>query len=175
MDFLIKTLFEISGFEVKVWMLATLISVILLFIIFLIILTSNKKQTKKVKTVVETKQEIVTPVTPVEVKNKETSTPVVKKEKPVVNEVESKEETSTSVVKKENTSTTSTAKKVTNYHVSWRNEDNKWQVKREGAEKPLKMFDTQLDAITYAKERANNQENRVIIHKKDGKIRKQKY
>ncbi len=60
------------------------------------------------------------------------------------------------------------------YHISLR-EDNKWQVKCEGAEKALKLFDTQNDAIAYAKSVADNQEGSIVIHKVDGKIRKQKY
>lgn len=66
------------------------------------------------------------------------------------------------------------AERQTNYHIVKR-EDGKWHVKREGAEKALKLFDTQAEAIAYAKEKAVNQENKIVIHKKDGKIRKQKY
>ncbi|MBO7369368.1 MAG: DUF2188 domain-containing protein [Clostridia bacterium] len=60
------------------------------------------------------------------------------------------------------------------YHISLR-EDGKWQVKCEGAEKALKLFDTQKEAIAYAKTVAGNQEGSITIHKVDGKIRKQKY
>lgn len=60
------------------------------------------------------------------------------------------------------------------YHISLR-EDEKWQVKCEGAEKALKLFDTQKDAIAYAKSVADNQEGSIVIHKVDGKIRKTKY
>ena len=60
------------------------------------------------------------------------------------------------------------------YHVSL-NKDGKWQVKGEKAEKALKLFDTQKEAIAYAEEIADNQEGNIVIHKKDGKIRKQDY
>ena len=60
------------------------------------------------------------------------------------------------------------------YHISLR-EDEKWQVKCEGAEKALKLFDTQKEAIDYAKTVAGTQEGSIVIHKVDGKIRKQKY
>ena len=60
------------------------------------------------------------------------------------------------------------------YHISQR-DDGKWQVKAEGAEKALKLFDTQKEAIAYAKTVADNQEGSIIIHKVDGKIRKTKY
>lgn len=60
------------------------------------------------------------------------------------------------------------------YHVSLR-EDGKWQVKFAKGEKVIKTFSTQLEAIDYAKQLANNQNGSIAIHKKDGKIRKQKY
>lgn len=61
------------------------------------------------------------------------------------------------------------------YHISLRKEDGKWQVKAGNAEKALKLFDTQAEAIAYAKQVAGNQEGNITIHKKDGKIRKQDY
>lgn len=39
----------------------------------------------------------------------------------------------------------------------------------------LKLFDTQAEAIAFAKEKAENQDGAITIHKKDGKIRKQRY
>ncbi len=61
------------------------------------------------------------------------------------------------------------------YHVSKRKEDGKWQVKFANGERALKLFDTQVEAITFAKEKAKNQEGSISIHKVDGKLRKQKY
>ena len=61
-----------------------------------------------------------------------------------------------------------------NYHVSFR-EDGKWQVKFAKGSKALKLFDTQAEAIAFAKEKAENQDGSITIHKKDGKIRKQRY
>lgn len=66
------------------------------------------------------------------------------------------------------------APRVTRYHVSLR-DDGKWQVKREKAEKALKLFDTQAEALSYAKSVAVNQETDIVIHKRDGKIRKKNY
>ncbi len=65
-------------------------------------------------------------------------------------------------------------KETRNYHVSTR-ADGKWQVKFAGGEKAIKLFDTQAEAIAYAKKLAQNQEGSISIHKKDGKMRKQKY
>ncbi|MBR2336266.1 MAG: DUF2188 domain-containing protein [Clostridia bacterium] len=56
-----------------------------------------------------------------------------------------------------------------------RSEDNLWQVKSEGAEKALKLFKTQQEAIDYAKKVAGNQEGYIVIHKKDGSFRKLTY
>ena len=61
------------------------------------------------------------------------------------------------------------------YHISKRKEDGKWQVKFANGQKALKLFDTQKEAIEYAKVKAENQDGRITIHKVDGKIRKQKY
>lgn len=61
------------------------------------------------------------------------------------------------------------------YHIAQRSEDNMWQVKAEGAEKALKLFKTQQEAIDYAKKVADNQEGSIMIHKKDGSFRKLTY
>ena len=68
----------------------------------------------------------------------------------------------------------SAEEKARNYHVAKRT-DGKWQVKFAGGEKAIKLFDTQAEAIAYAKKLAQNQEGSISIHKKDGKMRKQKY
>ena len=60
------------------------------------------------------------------------------------------------------------------YHIS-KHESGKWQVKLGKGAKALKLFDTQAEAIEFAKEKANNQEGSIVIHKLDGKIRKQNY
>ena len=61
------------------------------------------------------------------------------------------------------------------YHISKRKEDGKWQVKFASGQKAIKLFDTQAEAIDYAKKLADNQEGSISIHKVDGKIRKQNY
>ena len=60
------------------------------------------------------------------------------------------------------------------YHVSPR-ADGRWQVKAAKAEKALKIFMTQKEAIEYAKKIAGNTDGGVVIHKADGGFRKQKY
>ena len=61
------------------------------------------------------------------------------------------------------------------YHISKRKEDNKWQIKAEGASRAIKLFNTQAEAIAYAKQLAQNQEARIMIHKGDGSFRKLTY
>ena len=61
------------------------------------------------------------------------------------------------------------------YHISKRKDDNKWQVKAEGADKALKLFLTQEEAIEFAKKTAGNQEARIVIHKADGSFRSLTY
>ena len=60
------------------------------------------------------------------------------------------------------------------YHVS-KNSEGKWQVKAAGAQKALKLFNTQKEAIAYAETVSENQDGNIAIHKKDGKLRKQSY
>ena len=60
------------------------------------------------------------------------------------------------------------------YHIT-QTADGKWQVKGAKAERALKLFNTQKEAIDYAKNVAGNQEGNIVIYKTDGKIRKQDY
>ena len=61
------------------------------------------------------------------------------------------------------------------YHISKRKDDNRWQVKAEGADKALKLFLTQDEAIAFAKKTAGNQDARIVIHKADGAFRRLTY
>ena len=61
------------------------------------------------------------------------------------------------------------------YHISKRKDDNRWQVKAEGADKALKLFLTQDEAIAFAKKTAGNQDARIVIHKADGSFRRLTY
>ncbi len=61
------------------------------------------------------------------------------------------------------------------YHISKRKEDGKWQVKLAKGAKAIKLFNTQLEAIEFAKARAASQEGRIVIHKEDGGFRKLTY
>lgn len=48
---------------------------------------------------------------------------------------------------------------------------NKWNVKGAGNTKATKSFNTQKEAIKYAKKIAKNQKSEVVIHGRNGKIR----
>ena len=54
------------------------------------------------------------------------------------------------------------------YHVAKR-ADGKWQIKVKGSVKAIKLFDTQMEAIVYAKKMAENQDGKVLIHNSKGK------
>lgn len=58
------------------------------------------------------------------------------------------------------------------YHVTKRKTDGKWQVKYRKGEKAIKLFDTQAEAIAYAKKLAANRDGSVTVHKTTGQIRK---
>ena len=66
------------------------------------------------------------------------------------------------------------------YHVS-QNKDEKsehfksWRVRKEGSQKTIKFFLTQLEAIEYAQDLADKAGTTIVIHKVDGSIRKQNY
>lgn len=66
------------------------------------------------------------------------------------------------------------------YHISRNNDDKsefykQWRVRKSGSNKTIKFFKTQKEAIDYAKSLAKNADTDIVIHKVDGKIRKQKY
>ena len=57
------------------------------------------------------------------------------------------------------------------YHVSKR-QDKKWQVKFANGQKAIKLFDTQAEAIVFAKQLAKSQEGSIRVHSLKGRIRK---
>jgi hypothetical protein len=59
------------------------------------------------------------------------------------------------------------------WHITKRDDDGKWQVKAEGAEKATKLFRTKAEAEDYVKTLKNNNEgSRVVTHKKTGEFQK---
>lgn len=58
------------------------------------------------------------------------------------------------------------------YHVSHHPTEDKWQVKLAKGEKAIKLFDTQLEAIQYAREVSKSQGGSIRLHSVNGRIRK---
>ncbi|MDX9859291.1 MAG: DUF2188 domain-containing protein [Rhodospirillales bacterium] len=50
------------------------------------------------------------------------------------------------------------------------NPDGGWDVKRGGAERASRHFDTKQPAVDYARDVSRNQETELRIHNRDGKI-----
>ena len=57
------------------------------------------------------------------------------------------------------------------YHISKR-EDKMWQVKFANGKKAIKLFNTQAEAIVFAKKLAKSQDGSIRVHSVKGKIRK---
>ncbi len=94
----------------------------------------------------------------------------------VVDEEPAKEESAEEVneekpaEEKKPASKSSTPKRI--YHISERKELNKWQIKFAGGTKALKMFNTQAEAIAYAKELIAKNGGSYRVHSRAGKMRK---
>lgn len=58
------------------------------------------------------------------------------------------------------------------YRVVYRAEDDKWLVRRDGSERILRTLLTQAEAVHWATIRALTQDAELIVHKKDGSVRK---
>ncbi len=66
------------------------------------------------------------------------------------------------------------------YHVSLNRDENSekhmmWRVRLEQSDKTIKHFKTQEEAIEFAENLADDSGASVVIHKKDGTIRRQNY
>lgn len=67
------------------------------------------------------------------------------------------------------------SKEKTCYHVSKRDNDGReWKVFIQGSKKVIKLFETQQEALDYAKNLCKNKADGsyVMLHRLDGKIRK---
>ena len=93
-----------------------------------------------------------------------------KEEENVANKDETKQESSEQL----NKPISSYQKKFTSsvYHISRQKMVGKWQVKLAGSKKPIKYFDTQLEAINFAKGLVKNQGGSIRIHSVTGQMRK---
>lgn len=66
------------------------------------------------------------------------------------------------------------------YHVLLNNDEKnpnykRWRVRKQGSRMTIQHFDTQAEAIKFAEDLAKKADGSIVIHKMDGKIRKQNY
>ena len=57
-----------------------------------------------------------------------------------------------------------------NYHLTWNRDDERWEVKREGASRPSDHFESHSKALKRARELALNNNVNLIIHDDTGAI-----
>jgi outer membrane biosynthesis protein TonB len=134
------------------------------------------KPVEETKPVEEIKQEPVEEEKPIEEEPIAKEKEVEKVEKPIEKKAPAKKEpvaNKKAPVKKDVDNSKANDNGAIVYHISQRKELNKWQVKRNQSQKAVKLFDTQKDAIDYAKDLAKNQNASIRIHSKEGKIRKE--
>jgi len=102
-----------------------------------------------------------------------------KKKKKEVKQVEQKQvakkkEEPEKEIEQEVVQKTETKKRKAAIHVT-KHKSGGWQVKKEGAQRALKLFKTQKEAIDHAKMIEKEKGTGYIIHKADGSTRKKKY
>ena len=193
MDFLTKELIKVNGFPIALWHVIVVVAALVLLVIVLVAICRGARKGKKTEAIQTdapaTEPVVVEPDTvvddePIVVVDDSNAvqgdTSIV-----VVDDPDQEEPTDQAVVVVddpadqpiEQPAETPFAPKRTvkkNYHISLR-PDGKWQVKLSKGGKAIKLFDTQAEAIAFAKARAKSQDGHITIHKVDGKIRKQKY
>lgn len=128
----------------------------------------EEKKTEVTPTIMEepeTSNVVTTPVEEKTISQEEVKEePVVEETKEEVDEVPVEETTDTTSKKKASTARI--------YHISERKELNKWQIKFAGGERALKFFNTQTEAIAYAKELIAKNGGSYRVHSRSGKLRK---
>lgn len=190
-----KQLFTIGSFSVLLWHVLLVVALLLIIAaVVLIAVFSRKKSAKQQST-----QTVAEEPAPVQEQPAEEAEPAPQPvedtqpaEQPAASDSQPAEEDQTNVVVSEEDydepdeepateeeaadqeKAAEERKRPKNYHISLRS-DGKWQVKLQKGAKPLKLFNTQAEAIAFAKEKARNQEGSITIHKVNGQIRKQKY
>ncbi len=191
-EFFTKEIFNIGGFAVLLWHLCV-VAVVLLIIVIVAIRVSESRREKRAKQ--EQLQSAMERSTEQENVNtdqdfaEENAPQQTQAEEPSAEQPEEMpfEEAETTEEEAEETATQPEETEVQpavapeqkpaprkNYHVSLR-EDGKWQVKLSRGERAIKLFETQAEAIKFAKDKAKAQKGYITIHMVDGKIRRQKY
>ena len=181
---------EMLGMPLWIWLVIVLAIIVVAVIIAVVCINKSSKNNEAIGNNETTKNNDAQPTDDVQKHEKAAPAATVKavEEKPVKQAEEEKpaekkpaaKTTATKTTAKTSAAKTSAKTEESNsepkvYHISKRKEDKKWQVKAEGADKALRLFFTQADAIEYAKKVAGNQEGRIVIHKEGGGFRKLNY
>lgn len=193
MDFLTKEIFKLGSFSVLLWYLIAAVVVLVLLVIIIVACcksSANKKAKAK-----EHKEASAKPSQPASDAQQpaeqsvasESQTDSLNNSQPAstqqttIEEVSYEEDDADEDDEDDEDEDISDEKgtparpKTKMYHISFRRDDNRWQVKLGKGSRALKLFNTQEEAIAYAKELAKNQDGHIVIHKLDGTIRKQRY
>ncbi len=186
MDFnnLFQESFDLWGLEE--WLIIGVGALLLLIILF--ILFKPRKQNKPAYKAVQVQRPAVsvepTKVEPLKTVITEEPKPSFaeqKSEKILLKEEAKSAPTDKPVPEKKSTTEEKTkSDKVVRYHVAQNKDDDsefkgQWRVRKEGSKKTIKYFKTQAEAIKYAETLADNNDTSIVIHKRDGSIRKQDY
>lgn len=153
------------------WFIVGLAALIVLLLLFLLL----KPKKKEAVTYKEVQVDKAPENAPKPAANMQSESVVAKKEEPP-----KKAESPAKEAEKVEKAEPAAANKNVPYHVS-QNKDKKskfngqWRVRKQGSGKTIKYFPTQAEAITYAEELAENNDTSIVIHKRDGTIRKQDY
>lgn len=177
MEWLTEQSVSIGGFGIPnwIWLVIALVVVILLIVIIALAVRSKKKNSQREQPAAVSEIERDTEIEAAAEEVKAEEIPVTQNEEvaePAAKEEimsENKPEVKPKLVDKPAATTKKT------YHISLRKVDGMWQVKAAGAEKAIKLFKTQAEAIEYCKPLAVNQDANIMIHKKDGSFRKLTY
>lgn len=178
---------SLDTWALEEWLIIGLGALIVILILFLLLKPKKKKTLPYTEVKAVSKSELKVepdkPAIKVEETPKEDEKPVVE-EKPVVKTQDKAAPKKASAPKeapaeKEEKSATDTDK-VVKYHVSQNKDEksefkNQWRVRKQGSQKTIKYFKTQAEAIAYAETLALNNDTSIVIHKRDGSIRKQDY
>ena len=161
-----------------IWLVMALAIVILLIVIIVlaVCLKKKKSQQEQPAATCQIEQNMQMAEQPVAQEAKAEEAPVAENKEEVAQPAAKEEimEANKTEIKPKLVEKPATATKKT-YHISLRKSDGMWQVKAAGAEKAIKLFKTQAEAIEYCKPLAENQDANIMIHKKDGSFRKLTY
>ncbi|MFA5283396.1 MAG: DUF2188 domain-containing protein [Bacilli bacterium] len=168
-------LFAFAAYLVGYWSLLAVTGFFILLsllVAFFGLLFLKKEPKEKIASVTPAPNPKLVDATPASVKPAEVEVKVAEEKKLIVPEVEQVIVVNSAPFQEAEPTTTNTSDSTAVYHISQRKDLNKWQVKKNQAEKAIKLFVTQKEAIEYAEGLAKSQGGSIRVHGMDGKIRK---